>query len=145
MSTVMEKETSRDCTFDLDAIRADFPALRRMVGEYPLAYLDNTAATLKPQAVIDALCDFYQQRPSNVHRGIHLLSEEATEAFEGGRKRVARFLNAKSPNEIVFTRNTTEGLNLVASSYGRRLGAGDEILLTMAEHHANLIPWQQLC
>jgi cysteine desulfurase/selenocysteine lyase len=141
----MEPETTEHCTFDLEAIRADFPALRRRVGEYPLAYLDNTAATLKPQAVIDALCDFYQQRPSNVHRGIHLLSEEATEAFEGARKKVAKFLGAKSPNEIVFTRNTTEGLNLVASSYGQRLGPGDEILLTMAEHHADLIPWQQLC
>jgi cysteine desulfurase/selenocysteine lyase len=140
----MEKETTEHCTFDIDAIRADFPALQRRVGDYPLAYLDNTAATLKPQAVIDALCDFYQHRPSNVHRGIHLLSEEATEAFENARAKVARFINAYNTNEVIFTRNTTEGINLVAQSYGQRLKPGDEVLVTMAEHHANLIPWQEL-
>src|SRR4051812_9090402 len=134
-----------NCSLDIDAVRADFPALKRTVGDYPLAYLDNTAATLKPQSVIDALCDFYQQRPSNVHRGIHLLSEEATEAFEGARRKVARFINAPRADEVVFTRNTTEGLNLVASSYGQRLKPGDEVLITMAEHHADLIPWQQIC
>jgi cysteine desulfurase/selenocysteine lyase len=142
----MEPETKDHCTLDIDAVRADFPALQRRVGDYPLAYLDNTAATLKPQSVIDALCDFYQQRPSNVHRGIHLLSEEATEYFEGARRKVARFINASKSDEIVFTRNTTEGLNLVASSYGGMvLKPGDEVLITMAEHHADLIPWQQVC
>jgi cysteine desulfurase/selenocysteine lyase len=130
--------------FDVEAIRADFPALGRRVGNHPLAYLDNTAATLKPQQVIDSLVDFYSNRPSNVHRGIHLLSEEATEAFEAARLKVARLLGVDDPREIVFTRNTTEGMNLIAQCYGCRLKAGDEVLLTMMEHHANIIPWQQL-
>jgi cysteine desulfurase/selenocysteine lyase len=114
------------------------------VGNHPLAYLDNTAATLKPVQVIDALAGFYADRPSNVHRGIHLLSEEATEAFEESRSKVARFIGARNPDEVIFTRNTTEGLNLVAQCYGCRLGPGDEVLVTMMEHHANIVPWQQL-
>ncbi len=147
MSATMEREPkiAPDAdAIDIAALRADFPALRRRVGDYPLAYLDNTAATLKPQAVIDALCDFYSERPSNVHRGIHLLSEEATEAYESARRKVGRLLNAPSDQEIVFTRNTTEGINLVAQCYGTRLKPGDEVLVTMMEHHANLIPWQML-
>jgi cysteine desulfurase / selenocysteine lyase len=124
-------------------VRDDFPALSRRVGEYPLAYLDNTAATLKPRSVIDAMSQFYSERPANVHRGIHLLSEESTDAYEKARGKVARFINAPSVDEVVFTRNTTEGLNLLAYSYAMpRLKPGDEILCTVMEHHANLIPWQ---
>jgi cysteine desulfurase/selenocysteine lyase len=130
---------------DVARLRQDFPALRRTVNGQPLAYLDNTAGTLKPQAVIDALTRFYSERPANVHRGIHLLSEEATEAYEAARAKVGRFIGAARPEEIVFTRNTTESLNLVAQSWGlANLQAGDEILLTVMEHHANLIPWQQV-
>jgi cysteine desulfurase/selenocysteine lyase len=148
MSTVIEQHShavvaDRDA-FDVEAVRADFPALARRVGNHPLAYLDNTAATLKPVQVIDALAGFYADRPSNVHRGIHLLSEEATEAFEESRSKVARFIGARNPDEVIFTRNTTEGLNLVAQCYGCRLGPGDEVLVTMMEHHANIVPWQQL-
>jgi cysteine desulfurase / selenocysteine lyase len=124
-------------------VRGDFPALSRRVGDYPLAYLDNTAATLKPRAVIDAVADFYAQRPANVHRGIHLLSEEATDHYERARATIARFINAAKPEELVFTRNTTESINMVAYCWAmRQLKPGDEILCTVMEHHANLIPWQ---
>lgn len=132
------------CTKSLPGeVRADFPALSRMIGEYPLAYLDNTAATLKPNQVIDAISDFYAQRPANVHRGIHTLSEEATDAYESSRQTLAKFINAPQADELIFTRNTTESLNLVAHSWGmHNLGAGDEILVTVMEHHANMVPWQ---
>jgi cysteine desulfurase / selenocysteine lyase len=124
-------------------VRDDFPALSRRVGDYPLAYLDNTAATLKPRSVIDAMSRFYSECPANVHRGIHLLSEEATDAYETARAKVARFINAPSVDEVIYTRNTTEGLNLLAYSYAMpRLKPGDEILSTVMEHHANIIPWQ---
>ncbi len=128
---------------DIEAIRADFPAIKRVVNGYPLAYLDNTAATLKPQSVIDAICNHYSERPANVHRGIHLLSEEATDAYEAARVNIANFINAYKPEELVFTRNTTESINLVAECWAmRNLGPGDEILCTVLEHHANFIPWQ---
>ena len=132
------------CTGSLpDEVRGDFPALERRIGDFPLAYLDNTAATLKPRQVIDAVADFYARCPANVHRGIHTLSEEATDAYESARKRVAAFVNAYNENELVFTRNTTEGMNLIAECWaGRNLKPGDEILITMMEHHANLVPWQ---
>ncbi len=129
---------------DIEAIRRDFPALERRVGEYPLAYLDNTAATMKPRAVIEALSDYYSQRPANVHRGIHLLSEESTDAFEAARAKVARFINAARPEEVIFTRNTTEAINMAAFCIGETLKPGDEILCTALEHHADLIPWQML-
>jgi cysteine desulfurase/selenocysteine lyase len=130
---------------DVARLREDFPALGRTVNGAPLAYLDNTAATLKPQSVIDALSGFYSAHPANVHRGIHLLSEEATEAYEAARARLARFIGAGRAEEVVFTRNTTEALNLVAHSWGlTHLKPGDEILLTVMEHHANLVPWQQV-
>lgn len=134
-----------DNILDLEKIRADFPALQRRIGDYPLAYLDNTAATLKPQQVIDAVSEFYANRPANVHRGIHLLSEEATDAYESARSRIASFINAPDANELVFTRNATESINLIAQCFAEpMLGPSDEILTTVAEHHANLIPWQQL-
>lgn len=127
---------------DFEEIRRDFPALRRLVNGRRLAYLDNTAATLKPLSVIQALADFYSNRPANVHRGIHTLSEESSADYESARAKVAGFIGAQRPEEIVFTRNTTEAINLLASCLGQQLGPGDEILCTVMEHHADLIPWQ---
>src|SRR5207249_69138 len=112
----------------------------------PLVYLDNAATAQKPQAVIDALLGFYARDNSNIHRGLHELSERATAAYEASRARIARFLNAASANEIVFVRGTTEAINLVAQTYGRtHVGPGDEILVTAMEHHSNIVPWQLLC
>ena len=130
---------------DARAIRRDFPILERMVHGKPLIYLDNAATSHKPTAVLNALDDYYRRYNSNIHRGIHLLSEEATAAYEGARETVARFLSAPAPETLVFTRNTTEAINLVAQGWGRRhVKAGDEILLTEMEHHSNLVPWQML-
>lgn len=140
--TAAVKDTECSCLRPAE-VRDDFPALSRRVGDYPLAYLDNTAATLKPRQVIEAMSRFYAERPANVHRGIHLLSEEATDHYEGARKTIAALINAAKPEELVFTRNTTEGINMVAYCWAaRRLKPGDEILCTVMEHHANLIPWQ---
>lgn len=131
--------------YDLAKIRADFPVLSRMVhGDKPLVYLDNAATSQKPQAVIDALADYYSRYNSNVHRGVHALSEEATKAYEGSRERVAKFLGA-SADEIVFTRGTTEAINLVAQAWARNtLKTGDEIIISHIEHHSNIVPWQLL-
>jgi cysteine desulfurase / selenocysteine lyase len=132
--------------WDVARIREDFPALHQRVHGKPLVYLDNAATSQKPQAVIDALVAYYTFDNSNVHRGVHLLSERATEAYEGARARIQRHLNAASPREIVFVRQATEGINLVMASYGRRfVGAGDEIVISAIEHHANIVPWQMLC
>jgi cysteine desulfurase / selenocysteine lyase len=130
---------------DVTRVRADFPILQRMVNGHPLIYLDNAATTQKPRQVIDALVDYYTRINANVHRGVHTLSVEATDAYEASRERVARFIGATDSDEIVFVRNTTEALNLVAVSWGRaNLGPGDEILSTVLEHHSNLIPWQRV-
>lgn len=124
-------------------VRADFPILERDARGHRLAYLDTAATAQKPRRVIDAVSDFYRSTNANVHRGVHVLSEEATEAYDGARETVARFLNATSPDEIVFTSGTTGGINLVAQSWGRNnLWAGDEILVTTLEHHSNIVPWQ---
>jgi cysteine desulfurase/selenocysteine lyase len=132
--------------WDIERIRKDFPALHQQVHGKPLVYLDNAATSQKPQAVIDALVAYYTLDNSNVHRGVHLLSERATEAYEGARARIQRHLNAASPREIVFARQATEGINLVMASYGRQfVGAGDEIVISAIEHHANIVPWQMLC
>ena len=132
--------------WDVERIRKDFPALHQQVHGKPLVYLDNAATSQKPQAVIDALVAYYTFDNSNVHRGVHLLSERATEAYEGARARIQRHLNAASTREIVFVRQATEGINLVMASYGRRfVGAGDEIVISAIEHHANIVPWQMLC
>ena len=132
--------------WDVERVRKDFPALHQRVHGKPLVYLDNAATSQKPQAVIDALVAYYTFDNSNVHRGVHLLSERATEAYEGARARIQRHLNAASPREIVFVRQATEGINLVMASYGRRfVGAGDEIVISAIEHHANIVPWQMLC
>ncbi len=133
-------------SLDIDKVRADFPILSRRIHGLPLVYLDNAATTQKPQAVIDALTAYYTSVNANIHRGVHLLSESATEAHESARKTVQRFLNAEDSSEIVFVRGATEAINLVASSYGRRhVGPGDEILITAMEHHSNIVPWQMLC
>jgi cysteine desulfurase/selenocysteine lyase len=131
---------------EVERIRKDFPALHQQVHGHPLVYLDNAATTQKPQVVIDALSAYYAADNANVHRGVHLLSERATEAYEGARARIQRFLNAAHSREIVFVRGTTEGINLVAQTFGRRaLGPGDEIVITALEHHSNIVPWQMLC
>jgi cysteine desulfurase / selenocysteine lyase len=131
---------------DVERIRKDFPALHQQVHGYPLVYLDNAATTQKPQAVIDALRAYYSADNANVHRGVHLLSERATEAYEGARARIQRFINAAATREIVYVRGTTEAINLVAQTYGRRtIVGGDEIVITALEHHSNIVPWQMLC
>src|SRR6266852_614730 len=132
--------------FDVQAIRKDFPVLREHVHGKPLIYLDNAATTQKPQAVIDRLTHFYVHENANVHRGVHLLSERATDAYELARQTVSRFLHATEPREIVFVRGTTEAINLVAQTYGRtHVGPGDEIVISVMEHHSNIVPWQMLC
>ena len=132
-------------TVNWKQIREDFPALRQEVHGHPLVYLDNAATTQKPRVVIDALVHFYERDNANVHRGIHELSNRATAAYEAARARTARFINARSPDEIVFTRGTTEGINLVASAWGNaKIKRGDQILLTEMEHHSNIVPWQLL-
>lgn len=128
--------------YDVSKIREDFPALGQMIYEKPLAYLDNAATTLKPRQVIERMSEFYLKEASNVHRGAHYLSDMATNAFESARETVARFVGASDVGEVIFTRGTTEGVNLLASSLGETLAAGDEILLTEMEHHSNLVPWQ---
>jgi cysteine desulfurase/selenocysteine lyase len=131
---------------DVYAIRQQFPALNRQVKGQPLVYFDNAATTQKPQVVIDALVDYYTSYNANVHRGIHTLAEEATAAFEASRDAARQFINASSREEIIFTRGTTEGINLVAYTWGRKnIKAGDEIIITEMEHHSNIVPWQILC
>jgi cysteine desulfurase/selenocysteine lyase len=148
MNAVTTPAAARPGTRPLDvvAIRRDFPVLARLVNGRPLAYLDNAASSQRPRAVIDAVSRYYETSHANVHRGVHALSQEATDLFEGARRRVQRFINARSPREIVFVRGTTEAINLVAQSYGRpRLLPGDEVLVSHLEHHANIVPWQILC
>ncbi len=131
---------------DVERIRADFPALHQQVHGRPLVYLDSAATSQKPRVVIDAVADYYRHDNANVHRGVHRLSERATEAYEGARVRIQHHLNAASAREIVFVRQATEGINLVAASFGRRVvGPGDEIVISAIEHHANIVPWQMLC
>ena len=134
--------TERDVT---DA-RADFPALAQFVHGRPLVYLDNGATTQKPRQVIDALVRYYEEDNANVHRGVHVLSERATADYEAAREKVRAFLNAARSSEIVFTRNATEAINLVARAWGdANVGRDDEVLITTMEHHSNIVPWQQLC
>ncbi|EGG31361.1 MULTISPECIES: cysteine desulfurase [Paenibacillus] len=126
------------------SVREQFPILHQEINGHPLVYLDNAATSQKPQVVIDAVKRYYEWENSNVHRGVHTLGSRATDAYEGAREKVARFINAESSEQIIFTRGTTTALNLVASSYARSVcGPGDEIVLTEMEHHSNLIPWQQ--
>ncbi|HQE44746.1 MAG TPA: aminotransferase class V-fold PLP-dependent enzyme, partial [Phycisphaerae bacterium] len=131
---------------DVEKIRQDFPILQQRINGRPLAYLDNAATTQKPRAVIDALQHYYARDNANIHRGVHELSVRATEGYERARTIVQRFLNAADPREIIFTRGTTEAINLVAASYGRKhIGPGDEIIVSAMEHHSNIVPWQLLC
>ena len=133
-------------TYDVQRIRADFPILQQQINGRPLAYLDNGASTQRPQAVLDAVNYYETHLHSNVHRGVHTLSQLATDAFEAARERVRRYINAAFTREIVFVRGTTEAINLVAQSWGRStLQAGDEIVISALEHHANIVPWQMAC
>ena len=131
-------------SFDPQAVREQFPILKRQVNGRPLVYLDNAASAQKPRAVMDAMTRLMETSYSNVHRGLHTLANETTEAYERARTAVARFINAPSPDQIVFTKGGTEAINLVASSFGRSLAAGDEIVLSQMEHHANIVPWHFL-
>jgi cysteine desulfurase/selenocysteine lyase len=132
--------------FDVEQIREDFPILKQKVHGKPLVYLDNAATSQKPQVVIDTISGYYATENANVHRGIHALSEMATQAYEGAREIVRRFLNAADTREVIFVRGTTEAINLVTQSYGRTfLTAGDEIVISAMEHHSNIVPWQILC
>lgn len=132
--------------FEVERIRADFPILRRQIRGRQLVYLDNAATAQKPQTVIDAVSRFFAQENANVHRGVHYLSERATAAYDEARRKAAQFIHARQAHEVVFTRGTTDGINLVAQSFGRTfLRAGDEILITAMEHHSNIVPWQLIC
>jgi cysteine desulfurase/selenocysteine lyase len=133
-------------TYDVKRLRDDFPILARTINGKPLAYLDNAATTQKPQVVLDAIASYYTNINANVHRGVHELSARATDAYEAGRERVRQYFNAGSVREIVFTRNATEGINLVAFTFARaRLTPGDEVLISAMEHHSNIVPWQLVC
>ncbi|MEQ5808585.1 SufS family cysteine desulfurase [Alteromonas sp. NFXS44] len=132
-------------SLDVQALRAQFPILSRKVNDKPLVYLDNAATTQKPQAVLDAIMDFYTTTNANVHRGAHALSDEATRRFEKARDDVAAFINANDRKEVIWTAGTTEAINLVAKGLGQLLKAGDEVVVTEMEHHANLVTWQQAC
>lgn len=132
--------------FNVDQIRGDFPILKQNIGAKPLVYFDNAASTQKPQIVIDAIADYYQSINSNVHRGVHNLSQRATDAFEQGRETVQKHLNAKYSHEIIFTKGTTDSINLVASSLAKgKIKSNDEIIISTLEHHSNIVPWQMLC
>jgi len=144
MNSIVKLADSPD--FDVPALRREFPLLSRAVNGHPLAYLDNAASAQRPARVIEALDDYQRRHHANVHRGVHALSQEATALFEAARERLVKFVNAGSIKELIFTRGTTEAINLVAQSYARStLKAGDEILITGLEHHANIVPWQMVC
>jgi cysteine desulfurase/selenocysteine lyase len=133
-------------SFDVSAVRKQFPILARSQRGKPLAYLDTAATAQKPRAVIDAVSDFYANHYASIHRGVYELSESATRLYEGAREKLRAFLGAREAREIVFVRNATEAINLVAWSWGRRnVSAGDEVIVTTMEHHANIVPWQMLC
>ena len=141
-----EAASAVESVFEVQRIRRDFPILTRSIRDQNLVYLDNAATTQKPQRVLDALSSYYATGNANIHRGVYLLSEEATAAYDLARGKVQGLLNARAAHEIIFTRNSTESINLVAQSYGRQnLGPGDEILITHMEHHSNIVPWQLLC
>ena len=140
------QRTNTEPVLDVEKVRADFPILQRTVHGKPLVYLDTAASAQRPLKVINAIDDFYRKHNANIHRGVHLLSQEATEQYEQARRKIAGFINAPSEQECVFTRGTTESINLVAHSFVRpRLQAGDEILVSYMEHHSNIVPWQLLC
>ena len=132
--------------FDVERIREDFPVLKQNIHGKPLVYLDNAATAQKPFAVIDAIRRFHEVDCANIHRGVHELSQRSTAAYEETRVKVKRFLNARSKDQLIFVRGTTEGINLVSNSWGRQnVKAGDEIIISAMEHHSNIVPWQMLC
>ena len=140
-----DRPTATDA-LDVRRIREMFPLLARTVGGKPLVYLDNAATTQKPQPVLDTLSRYYAAENANIHRAVYQLSQDATQAYEGARAKVGAFLNAAEPAEIIFTRNATEGINLVAQTFGRQqVGEGDEVVISAMEHHSNIVPWQMLC
>ena len=131
--------------FNVEEIRKDFPILKRKINGYPLVYFDNAATSQTPRQVIDAIVDYYSNYNSNIHRGVHTLSQEATDKYETARKKIQTHFNAGKPHEIIFTSGTTHGINLVASGFASILQKGDEILVSALEHHSNIVPWQMLC
>ena len=140
------RQEAGEATLDVREIREMFPLLAGTVGGKPLAYLDNAATTQKPRVVLDTLSRYYAAENANIHRGVYQLSQNATQAYEGARGKVAAFLNAAEPAEIIFTRNATEGINLVAQTFGRwQVGESDEVVISTMEHHSNIVPWQMLC
>jgi cysteine desulfurase / selenocysteine lyase len=147
MTTTADKPSSRpQSRYDVNKIRQDFPIFREPINGKSLVYLDNAATTQKPQAVLDAMTRFYSRECASIHRGVHYLSERATESYETSREKVRRFIHASSIQEIIFVRGTTEAINLVAQTYGRtHVGPDDEILISCMEHHSNIVPWQMLC
>ena len=133
-------------TISTSEIRKDFPVLQKRVNGHPLVWFDNGATTQKPRQVIDAISEYYSNYNSNIHRGAHTLAAQATDAYEGAREKVRKFINASSAEEIIFVRGTTEGINLVAQTFGRKfVGVGDEVIVSTLDHHANIVPWQQIC
>jgi len=146
VSTGIISEPAVSTTWDVARVRADFPVLQQTINGKPLIYLDNSASSQVPQVVIDRGSIYLEQEHSNIHRGVHYLSQKATTAYEGAREKVKRFINARDVRECIFVRGATEGINLVMHGYGRKfIGAGDEIIISAMEHHANIVPWQMLC
>ncbi|HEY0406487.1 MAG TPA: cysteine desulfurase [Pyrinomonadaceae bacterium] len=142
----METPQAKDGEWDVERVRADFPVLHQTVNGKPLVYLDNAASSQVPQVVIDRGSVYLEQEHSNIHRGVHYLSQRATTAYEGAREKVRRFINARDAKECIFVRGATEGINLVMHGYGRKfIGSGDEVIISAMEHHANIVPWQMLC
>jgi len=145
-TSIQESIQATGAAWDVERIRADFPVLRQTVNGKPLVYLDNGASSQVPQVVIDRGSLYLEQEHSNIHRGVHYLSQKATTAYEGAREKVKRFINAREAKECIFVRGTTEGINLVMHGYGRKfIGKGDEIIISAMEHHSNIVPWQMLC
>ena len=141
-----ETEEAANASWDIERIRGDFPVLRQTVNGKPLVYLDNAASSQVPQIVIDRGSVYLEQEHSNIHRGVHYLSQRATTAYEGAREKVKRFINAREARECIFVRGATEGINLVMHGYGRKfIGEGDEVIISAMEHHSNIVPWQMLC
>jgi cysteine desulfurase/selenocysteine lyase len=145
MSQVVDNKVEMSSHLDAERVRADFPVLQQQIHGNPLAYLDNAASSQQPQQVVDAISHYAEHDHANVHRGVHSLSQRATDAFEAARENVRQFINAASISEVIFTRGTTESINLVAASFHEMVKPGDEILITHMEHHSNIVPWQMLC
>ena len=131
--------------FDVHSIREDFPILKRKVNGHPLVYLDNAATSQKPQQVIDCIVDYYSNYNANIHRGVHTLSQEATDAYELARKTLQTHFNISKSHEVIFTSGTTHGINMIANGFSTLLNQGDEVIVSALEHHSNIVPWQMLC